>query len=730
MKTQSPHHRIAGLWSLLALAGAAAPTLAQSLAIIPPVAPGLSTSVSGYAGSGSAVFGNMPTGSSNMTYRWTPGGGTVAMNPLPGYAQAFSNGASFDGLSTTLTGITNDQSANRGFLARFPNPYTNLGTVVPNADIQWAWNISADGTTVVGETRIAAFSNVQAYRWRSSSGFQILGPLPGGFNSKALATSPGGDWVVGYGDLPSSDNAFRWSSSTGMINLGWLPGPQTWSYATAVSHDGQRVGGHSNNRPFIWTATSPSTGTMTDLGVLAGFVAGEFGAMTPEGLIAFGFSKTFSPNFHHRGNIWSQREGLRDIHSWLASIGMTLPSNFEINHIKGVAWDGRSIAGDAIANGLSRGFVISNIPCLQPPVITRDVASAQYCAGSDVTLSIETSPLYTGSQSYSWSRNGVPLMDSSTTWGSTYLGTHSPTLRILTAAIADSGVYTCTVGNACGTTVTTAANVAVNSLPGVQSVAPDHFSCINGSGLINVIPTNSGPGQLTYQWWGLLPRGPFLRWTALVDGTTAFGTTFWGTQSSVLQFANAQPPAATQYYCTITNNCGSVNAPLITIYVPTAAPVIQSQPQPVTSCPSISASTTVGVGLASNAPFIYRWQVEVSPNNFAFLTDGPVTWGGCGQVSGSATATLTLTPDPVLTAESSARFRCIISNGCSYVVSNAVSMNFCPGDYNCDGGTDGDDVGAFFNDWSNAASSADLNCDGGVDFGDSDYFFDHWGNGC
>jgi hypothetical protein len=124
---------------------------------------------------------------------------------------------------------------------------------------------------------------------------------------------------------------------------------------------------------------------------------------------------------------------------------------------------------------------------------------------------------------------------------------------------------------------------------------------------------------------------------------------------------------------------------------------------------------------------MYQWQVETSPNNFIHLTDGPVTWGGCGLVSGSNTATLTLTPDPVLTAESSARFRCIVSNGCSYVISAPAAMNFCPGDYNCDGGTDGDDVGAFFNDWSNAAPSADLNCDGGVDFGDSDYFFERWG---
>jgi hypothetical protein len=59
-----------------------------------------------------------------------------------------------------------------------------------------------------------------------------------------------------------------------------------------------------------------------------------------------------------------------------------------------------------------------------------------------------------------------------------------------------------------------------------------------------------------------------------------------------------------------------------------------------------------------------------------------------------------------------------------------VILTFCPGDYNCDGGVDGSDVGAFFADWEAGLAEADLTDDGGVDGADVEYFFVRWSNGC
>jgi len=52
-----------------------------------------------------------------------------------------------------------------------------------------------------------------------------------------------------------------------------------------------------------------------------------------------------------------------------------------------------------------------------------------------------------------------------------------------------------------------------------------------------------------------------------------------------------------------------------------------------------------------------------------------------------------------------------------------------PGDYNADGGVDGDDIIAFFGDWDAGNEAADFNYDGGVDGDDIIGFFAEWDNG-
>lgn len=53
----------------------------------------------------------------------------------------------------------------------------------------------------------------------------------------------------------------------------------------------------------------------------------------------------------------------------------------------------------------------------------------------------------------------------------------------------------------------------------------------------------------------------------------------------------------------------------------------------------------------------------------------------------------------------------------------------CPADYNDDGGIDGSDVQAFFNDWEGGLPASDVNCDGGIDGADVGAFFTAWENG-
>ncbi|MBS0198006.1 MAG: hypothetical protein JSR77_14715 [Planctomycetes bacterium] len=53
----------------------------------------------------------------------------------------------------------------------------------------------------------------------------------------------------------------------------------------------------------------------------------------------------------------------------------------------------------------------------------------------------------------------------------------------------------------------------------------------------------------------------------------------------------------------------------------------------------------------------------------------------------------------------------------------------CPADFNQDGGIDGSDVGAFFEQWEAGNPSGDVNQDGGTDGADVEYFFQRWSAG-
>jgi uncharacterized membrane protein len=70
-------------------------------------------------------------------------------------------------------------------------------------------------------------------------------------------------------------------------------------------------------------------------------------------------------------------------------------------------------------------------------------------------------------------------------------------------------------------------------------------------------------------------------------------------------------------------------------------------------------------------------------------------------------------------------------NNLAYVIDLIGESDFCPADFNQDGGVDGADVEAFYAAWENSEPDADVNQDGGVDGGDVETFFAAWeAGGC
>lgn len=80
-----------------------------------------------------------------------------------------------------------------------------------------------------------------------------------------------------------------------------------------------------------------------------------------------------------------------------------------------------------------------------------------------------------------------------------------------------------------------------------------------------------------------------------------------------------------------------------------------------------------------------------------------------------------------------ATFRFVDANHI-HMPSELFSMEFtidagCIADFNQDGGVDGEDVHAFFQEWEDGHAHADVNGDGGIDGVDVAEFFDEWEHG-
>jgi hypothetical protein len=64
------------------------------------------------------------------------------------------------------------------------------------------------------------------------------------------------------------------------------------------------------------------------------------------------------------------------------------------------------------------------------------------------------------------------------------------------------------------------------------------------------------------------------------------------------------------------------------------------------------------------------------------------------------------------------------------IVVHTIGSSDCPGDFNGDGGVDGDDVISFFGLWDAGELAGDFNHDGSVDGDDVISFFGRWDSGC
>lgn len=226
--------------------------------------------------------------------------------------------------------------------------------------------------------------------------------------------------------------------------------------------------------------------------------------------------------------------------------------------------------------------------------------------------------------------------------------------------------------------------------PGNLSISPA------GQAVLSIEAT--GPMPLTYRW----------RRNGLSLSNDA---RFSGVDSPVLTINGFRSEDQARYDCVLSDQCRLMISRAADV---SCRPFISGQPQGADVAAGLAIR--LGVEVTTGGSISYRWR-----RNGVNLFASP-------RYLGVNTGLLTiLTDDP----NDSGLYSAVTTNACGTTTSVAAQVTvFCAADFNQDGGIDGSDVAAFFENWEQGEMSADVNADGGIDGSDVDFFFDRWERGC
>ncbi len=177
-------------------------TAPTGIVLLPPPVGFGGWSPTGVSADGAVLIGVAnPPGGGTVAARWTQAAGVEILGALPneiGFPDAFLTGVSANGNVATGNSFGLD-----GVHALHWTPYAGLlgmSDPIPGEPIYaLGWDVSADGTTIVGDARPAApAQNDEAFVWTQARGFLLIGRLPGlPEGSTATGVSSDGSIVVG-----------------------------------------------------------------------------------------------------------------------------------------------------------------------------------------------------------------------------------------------------------------------------------------------------------------------------------------------------------------------------------------------------------------------------------------------------------------------------------------------------------------------------------------------------
>ena len=597
--------------------------------------------------------------------------------------------------------------------------------------------ISPNGLTVTGASGSVAF------RWTSGGGMQSRGSLSGQSSAVGLGASTDGSVIAGIWRPGFNDRGFRWTASTGMVDLGLFSG-STIFRVRGMSGDGVAVVGQADGSSglvaSIWT---PRIGLQTlaqhlqARGVnLAGWTltdctavnanATAFGGLgsyngSPRGWVVRGLNTTtfdatagtwtfcvnstqglpFSPPPAQVGGAGLQcrwfrngvllTEGLQPSNATIigtTSPGLTL-SNLTAAEA-GVYTMEATVQGAAPVMGPPQTVVINSIA----PTITLQPVPTSGCTGSAVSLAVNAIP-GAGSLAFQWQRRVNPfpnvyedISDGPTGFGSTFSGTTSATLTINNAQVGDSNRYRCLVMNPqCLRDNCVSTDRVLVTISGTTTVVsgPVNTTVCHNPNAIAQFTVSATPANVTYQWQKRVDPFPNV-YADIFDGPTGNGGSYFGTQTATLSIAGPNSGDFTRHRCNVTGPCN--NAIAASALLSPAYPfTITEHPVNADVCPGGSGVLSITLGRGTIGTPTFQW----------YIWPGiPISNGlqpSASFVAGAQTASMTITG---FTPADTALYFCQVSAPCGLANSAYSLLEYCPADFNCDGGVDGDDILVFF----------------------------------
>jgi probable HAF family extracellular repeat protein len=181
-----------------------------------------------------------------------------------------------------------------------------------------------------------------------------LGVLPDGLHSYAYDVSADGSVVVGRAyNAAGQWRAFRWTELGGMQVLGTLGGGDNW--ANGVSADGSVVVGGAENADWQLRAFRWENGVMRDLGTLGGGGSWAYG-VSADGSVVVGWARDAAGEY--RAFRWTASRGMEDLNTTYAS----LLTNSHLQRATAISPDGRYIVGWGYNAERWEAFLLDTVP--------------------------------------------------------------------------------------------------------------------------------------------------------------------------------------------------------------------------------------------------------------------------------------------------------------------------------------------------------------------------------